>query len=86
MIPEEYFQNSFQPATGETNRKGIASMAIPAEFLPSDLPHLRVMHQGLYRVEVTHPSIDLDAKYNSDSELGVMVSFEVGQDFVQLKL
>lgn len=86
IIPEKYLADAFQPATGTTSRKGIATMAIDSAFLPSDLQRLKVVHQGLYRVVITHPEVDLPTKYNVDTELGLEVTFGAGKDVIPFDL
>jgi len=86
FVPEEYLQDAFQPAEGTTNRKGIASMGIDSSFLPDDLQRLQAVHQGLYRVVITHPSVDIPSKYNTNTELGLEITFGLSKDFVPFNL
>jgi hypothetical protein len=86
FIPEDFLRDVVQPAEGITNSNGAAKMSIDKANLPSDLQGLRAVQQGLYRVEITHDSIDIPPKYNTESELGLEVSFEKGRSVVRFKL
>ena len=86
LVPESFFADVIQPAQGTTSRTGMALMAIDKANLPSDLQNLRAVQQGLYTVEITHPSMDIPAKYNSATTLGLEVSFEKGKSLVNFKL
>ena len=86
LVPEKFFGDVIQPATGTTDRTGKALLAMDASHLPSDLQNLRAVQQGLYRVEITHPNANIPAKYNTETTLGVEVSFEGGRNFVSFKL
>jgi hypothetical protein len=68
--PEPYLGNEVKAAQGVTNERGMAQMAIPAEELPADQRDLKAIHYGTYKVRITHPTIKLPAKYNTDTILG----------------
>lgn len=74
MIPEPFFEGAIAPASGETDAAGQAQMSCDSEHLPEALKSLRAVQPGIYRVEVTHPQIDLPAKYNTNTQLGRSVS------------
>ncbi len=74
MIPEPFFAGAIAPASGQTDANGQADMSCDAEHLPEALKSLRAVQPGVYRVEVTHPEVDLPAKYNTDTRLGRSVS------------
>ncbi|MCA9260611.1 MAG: EF-hand domain-containing protein [Planctomycetales bacterium] len=86
LVPDAPLQGVIQPATGVTNSNGLALMAMDSANLPSDMANLRAVQQGLYRVEITHPTLDIPAKYNTDSSLGVEVSFETGRNLVEFRI
>jgi hypothetical protein len=86
LIPDDCFGGVIQPAEGTTRANGRASMGIDPVNLPADLQNLRAVQQGLYRVEITHPSMQVPPKYNTQSTLGVEVSFESGRNVVEFKL
>lgn len=86
LVPETILSDVIQPASGTTRRTGMAVLGIDKANLPSDLQNLRCVQQGLYRVEITHPSIQIPAKYNSNTTLGVEVSFDQGGYMVSFDL
>ncbi len=86
LIPEPYLSDVLQPATGTTGPNGIAKLGIDKSKLPSDMQNFRGVQQGYYRVEITHPTENLPAKYNSASTLGLEVSFDRGRNSVDFKL
>jgi hypothetical protein len=86
LTPEEFLGGAVQPASGVTETSGAARMAIDASNLPDDLQQLRGVQQGYYRVEITHPSVAIPPKYNTQSTQGMEVSFEAGRNFVTLAI
>jgi hypothetical protein len=68
--PEPYLGQEVKAAQGVTNERGVAQMAIPAEELPADQRDLRAIHYGTYKVRITHPTIKLPARYNTETTLG----------------
>ena len=86
LIPEACFGEAIQPAEGVTRSNGRATMAMDSSNLPADLQNLSAVQQGLYRVEITHPNLQIPAEYNTDSVLGVEVSSESGRNVVDFKL
>jgi hypothetical protein len=68
--PESYLGDEVEPATGITNDRGIAQMAIPPDRLPESQRDLKAIHYGTYKVRITHPSIKLPPKYNTETTLG----------------
>lgn len=74
LVPEACFGDSLKPASGVTRESGWAMLSIAAEDLPVGLQGVRGVNAGLYRVEITHPTISLPAHYNSQTTLGREVS------------
>ena len=70
FIPEDFLGDEIKAAEGVTNASGYASIGIPPEELPEELRRQSLMRVGIYRVEITHPSRKLPAKYNTETELG----------------
>jgi hypothetical protein len=68
--PETYLGDEVMPAQGITNERGIAQIAISSDKLPASQRHLKAIHYGTYKVRITHPSIKLPAKYNTETTLG----------------
>ncbi|MEO2048754.1 MAG: hypothetical protein ABGX16_19535 [Pirellulales bacterium] len=87
LIPEAFLADAIEPAIGVTDQSGFAILAIDTAHLPDDMKNLRgVVHQGVFRVEITHPSIDIPTKYNSQTTLGQEVSADTGENFIRWKL
>jgi hypothetical protein len=76
MVPEGFLGDDIQPASGETDQRGVARPKLPAEADPEGLGGMQV---GLYRVEITKPGENIPARYNTETELGV----EVAQDMAE---
>lgn len=57
FVPESFLQDAIQAALGTTDASGTATMAIPDEQLPADQRGLQSMQPGIYRVEISHPSL-----------------------------
>ena len=86
FIPEIGFQDSLQIAQGITDDSGVAMLSIDAAHLPSDAHNMRGVQQGLFRVEITHPTVQVPAKYNVETQLGKEVSFESGENVIRFNL
>ena len=70
FIPESFLGPEIKEATGVTNSAGSADLGISPDALPKELRRHSLMRVGIYRVEVTHPTKKIPAKYNSETELG----------------
>jgi hypothetical protein len=70
FVPEAFLAEKIPPAEGVTNSSGGASMGIAPDELPKELRRHSLMRVGIYRVEITHPTKEIPAKYNTESELG----------------
>lgn len=63
-------EGTTRPAEGVTDSAGVAKLSVAPEHIPDTLGGRKVMQVGLYRVEITHPSKDIPAKYNTETILG----------------
>jgi len=70
FVPEKFLESYVRSATGITDSNGTAAMGIADDELPDRARGLKVMQLGLYRVEITHPSVKLPARYNTETTLG----------------
>ncbi|MEQ8616217.1 MAG: EF-hand domain-containing protein [Lacipirellulaceae bacterium] len=70
FVPEPYLGEAIKSATGKTLKRGVASMAVADEELPDSQKGIRGIHPGTYRVEITHPEVEIPAKYNTNTTLG----------------
>lgn len=86
FIPEDCFGGTIQPASGITDDSGTAMLSIDADYLPQDAHNMLGVQQGLYRIEITHPTEKIPVKYNAESQLGKEVSFELGENYIRLSL
>ncbi|MBI2825204.1 MAG: EF-hand domain-containing protein [Planctomycetia bacterium] len=75
FVPEAFLGDAIKPATGVTARDGTTSLSIADEELPKEYRgRLRGVHCGVYRVTVTHPDVQIAAKYNAETRLGRIVT------------
>jgi hypothetical protein len=70
FVPEPFLGGRIPPAEGVTNSSGDASIGIAPEELPKQLRRHSLMRAGIYRVEITHPTKKIPARYNTETELG----------------
>ena len=71
LVPEAFFNGAMQTATGKTAPTGLVGPSIPTSgkrYDPSGVP------PGFYRIEITKPGLDIPAKYNTATILGVEVA------------
>jgi hypothetical protein len=84
LIPEKYLGDDIKAAVGTTAGGGLASMRIPEEDLPAAQHGLAGVHYGTYKVEITHPTVKIPAKYNTQTTLGYET--EPGNPYVNFDL
>jgi hypothetical protein len=70
FIPESFLGPEIKEAKGVTDSAGAAALGIPPDELPKELSRHSLMRTGIYRVEITHPTKTIPAKYNTETELG----------------
>jgi hypothetical protein len=72
LKPVDFLGDAFKPASGEADGAGAGSLNLAPSDRPEDLPpNLPLIQPGLYRVEITHPTVKVPAKYNETSTLGL---------------
>ncbi|QDU31298.1 hypothetical protein ETAA8_64510 [Anatilimnocola aggregata] len=74
LRPEPFLQDSLLVASGMTDDKGRSQPAIADDLLPAADRGLQAVQPGLYRVEITHPTISLPVRYNTNTTLGREIS------------
>jgi len=84
LVPEPYLGDELKTAIGKTRGKGGASVAVPDEELPENQKGIRGIHLGTYKVEITHPSAKIPARYNTETTLGYEAT--PGNPFVTFEL
>lgn len=70
LTPEPYLGPNVKPAFGKASRRGIAIMDIRDEDLPTTEKGTTGVHYGTYKIEITHPNVQVPAKYNTRTTLG----------------
>jgi hypothetical protein len=73
LRPVDFLAGAIPPAEGETDDAGVASPTIGDERLPEDFRGLPLVQHGLYYVEITHPERQLPGRYNTATELALVV-------------
>jgi hypothetical protein len=68
--PEPYLGDDMKRAVGTTDVSGNAEMGVADEDMPRNLQGVKAIQYGTFKVRVTHPSITIPAKYNSETRLG----------------
>lgn len=86
FVPEGFLGEAVKPAHGKTSRRGRAIMAMSPNDLPAGRERLQAMQMAVYRIEITHPDIEIPARYNTETELGVDMSQGEAQGGVHLQL
>lgn len=70
LEPESYLGNDIQAAEGVTNSYGAADVGMPPDNAPAALKNMKLIQYGTFKVRVTHPTIKIPAKYNTETTLG----------------
>jgi hypothetical protein len=88
MVPEPYLGENVKPATGETGEIGLTRLSHAEEDLPksSNGRPIYGVKGGTFKVEVTHPSRKIPAKYNTATELGDEVAYDINPTDVAIPL
>ena len=74
FVPETFMGDAFQPLAGVSKPDGTVLPSIADEELPKELRgRVHGVHCGIFRVTVTHPTVAIPAKYNTQTELGWVV-------------
>jgi hypothetical protein len=74
LRPEPFLKDVVQVASGVTDASGKVQLEIADDLLPASDRGLHAMQPGLYWVEITHPTISIPARYNTETTLGREVS------------
>ncbi len=76
LVGEKFLGDGLKPASGVTQANGLADVTISPDELPADCQGLSGVFPGVYKVEVTHPSRTIPAKYNTQSVLGQEIALD----------
>lgn len=83
LVPESFMGDQSKTASGVTDQDGSTVPSIPDEDIPSEYRgKIRGAPTGIFRVEVTHPSIPIPAKFNTQTTLGRIISRREHEDMV----
>ena len=74
FVPESFLGDAVIVASGTTEVGGMAIISIADEDAPENLKGIPGLTPGIYRVEITHPTTNIPAKYNTETTLGQEVS------------
>lgn len=70
LEPEPYLGDEIQSAEGVTTNAGIADVGMPPDKAPAALKSMKLIQYGTFKVRITHSTINLPAKYNTETTLG----------------
>jgi len=74
LVPEGFLGDGVLPAVGTAGPGGRGFIGIEPALLPKGAPRVPLVQPGLYRVEITHPTVSLPEKYNTHTTLGIEVA------------
>jgi len=74
LVPAPFLNDVVKAASGQSSASGAGQLSVAAEDRPRNAPNIPLMQPGLYHVEITHPSIHIPEKYNSQTALGIEIS------------
>jgi hypothetical protein len=74
LVPATFFGSHLKGASSETSPSGGGLLTMAPDDMPQGAPKLALVQPGLYRVEITHPSRKLPAKYNTETTLGIEIT------------
>jgi hypothetical protein len=88
LVPEPYLGEAVHMAVGETDSSGEATMATDLEHLPPRLAERGIagVTGGTYKIEVTHPSKNIPARYNTATTIGEEVASDTIETTAHIKL
>ncbi len=75
FVPESFMGSGVKTASGLTGSDGTTLPTIADDDLPPEYRgRVKGVPCGIFRVEVTHPSIPIPAKFNTETTIGRMVT------------
>ena len=80
LQPAEYQLGAVRPAIGKTAVNGSCVLLFDDESQTEAERANLGIDSGIYRVEITHASLAIPAKYNSQSELGIELALDAGRN------
>jgi hypothetical protein len=88
LVPESYLGPNVKPASGLTMPNGLVRLSHADEDLPKSANGRPIggVKGGTYKVQVTHPTAKIPAKYNTATELGEEIAYDLNPNDVAMKL
>jgi hypothetical protein len=79
LVPEPYLGENVKQATGDTGPGGLTRMSHAEEDLPKSANGrpLYGVKGGTFKIQITHPSRKIPAKYNTATELGDEIAYDI---------
>jgi hypothetical protein len=79
LVPEAYLGDAVKPATGVTALNGLTRMTHADEDLPKSANGRPIpgVKGGTFKIQITHASRKIPAKYNTATELGDEVAYDI---------
>src|SRR5205814_553170 len=83
LRPEKFIEGIIKPASGTSDSQGLVAFQVEDADLHGGM---QILQPGLYRVEVSHPTLPINPKYRAtlgieatpDYLVGKNISFDVG--------
>jgi hypothetical protein len=88
FVPEPYLGPNVKPATGLTTQIGLTRPSHAPEDLPKTANGRSIygMTSGTFKIEITHPSQKIPARYNTQTELGDEVAHDINPTGAPIKI
>jgi hypothetical protein len=88
LVPESYLGPNVKPASGVTMPSGLVRLSHADDDLPKSANGRPIsgVKGGTYKVQVTHPTAKIPAKYNTATELGEEIAYDLNPNDVAMKL
>jgi hypothetical protein len=76
LVPERFLGPAVKAGVGTTDQHGVVYVVIPEEDLPTNQKDLKGVQLALYKIEITHPTKSIPARYNTETTLGQDIAYE----------
>jgi hypothetical protein len=74
LVPASFFGPEMKGASCESGAGGGGMLAMAREDMPKNAPEMALVQPGLYRVEISHPTLKVPTRYNTETTLGIEVT------------
>jgi hypothetical protein len=88
LVPEPYLGPNVKPASGVTTPNSVARMSHADEDLPKTANGRPIagVKGGTYKIQITHPTRKIPAKYNTATELGEEIAYDINPNDAPIRL